>query len=472
MNNEINIKKIYIKIVFTSIIMMYFSIFCDIFATSNNPEELTLYSNANLVMDFESGNVLFEKNGYEKVYPASTTKILTAILVIENLNLDDSVVCSRNAILSTPIGSSIMDAKVEEVLSIRNLLYGLMLPSGNDAANVLAEAVSSNMSSFVELMNKKLAEIGCKDTHFTNAHGFHDDNHYTTPYDMAKLMQYCMQNKTFREFIETKSVEIPATNKSEARKLINTNRLLDPNYKSMYYEYCLGGKTGYTEEARGTFIGYAKKDDKLVIIASYDGSQNLTVNGISHLQARFLDSITLFNYSFDNFKNVELINNNDFKISFIDKTNLKTVDIGLDSSLNALINDSNTKITYTTDIKYNLIGSNIAVGDKVGSITFVADGSSTNFSKTYDLYCKNVSEYVDKKARTEMMYFKICMISLGILLFILIITYISTNQKLKKKKSKYTGNNNYDFINNNFSKKKRKKRKNNELKKIRNIKLD
>ena len=166
-----------------------------------------------------------------------------------------------------------MGVKAEEIFTIEQLLYGLLLPSGNDAAIVLAEAVSGNVDDFVVLMNEKLKELGCNNTHFTNPHGFHDDNHYSTTYDMAKLFRYCLNNEVFRQIISTKEYIIPPTNKSpEETKLINTNRMLDERYTASYYEYMIGGKTGYTEEARGTFIGFCKKDNITIIIGAFNGS--------------------------------------------------------------------------------------------------------------------------------------------------------------------------------------------------------
>lgn len=278
---EINTK----RFVFNICIIIFFIIICfELFNSTINAENVTtkenelqshLYCNNDIIMDLESGNIIFEKNAHTKVYPASTTKVLTAILAIENLNIDDTVVVSKNAVYSTPIGSSIMYLKPEEVISIKNLLYGLLLQSGNDAANALAEVVSGNIPDFINLMNSKLEEIGCKDTHFTNAHGFHDNDHYTTVFDMAKLFRYAVQNETFKEIIATKEITIPKTNKTEERTYKNTNKMFNPKYTDMYYEYVIGGKTGYTEKARGTFVGYGKKDDKTVIVCAFDGSQNI-----------------------------------------------------------------------------------------------------------------------------------------------------------------------------------------------------
>ena len=286
-----------------------------------------------IVMDLDSGNVLYSKDAFEKVYPASTTKILTAILTIENLDINKSIVVSENAVKSTPEYSSVMGVKAGELFTVKELLYGLMLPSGNDAAIVLAEAVSGTEEKFVELMNEKAKEIGCLNTHFTNPHGFHDDNHYTTAYDMALITKYALKNKDFREIIETKSIEIKATNMTNtARKFVNTNKLVNKDYEgTYYYEYATAGKTGFTDEARGTLVTYGKKDDKNVLIAVFDGTQ-LTNN-----EVRYKDAKNLFEYTFNSFTKQVILNSNAFEISVKDENKNFDYTLKLKNDITSLI---------------------------------------------------------------------------------------------------------------------------------------
>lgn len=334
-----------VKLTLSMLIFLFLILTCNICFANTTNNNLTLYCNSNLLMDAESGNVIFEKNGYSKIYPASTTKILTAILVLDNLSLDENVVVSQNVVDSIPIGSSVMGVKPQEIFSVENLLYGLLLPSGNDAALVLAEAVSENVDDFVTLMNQKSKEIGCLNTHFTNPHGFFDENHYTTAYDMALILKYAMNYDEFRKIVETKTWELPVSNKTDHTRILkNTNRLLDENY-SVFYGYALGGKTGYTIESRGTYIGYAKKDDKLIITACFDGSQN--INGKN---ARFLDAITLGDYAFYNFSKEKILDKNDFHFVYLDKNTNKKNTISLCDNVYALVKE-NSYITVTPSIK-------------------------------------------------------------------------------------------------------------------------
>lgn len=333
MKNKKNILKIFFIL---SFIFIYFFT-CSITNAATKDENLPmLYCNNNILMDAETGNVLFEKNGYSKIYPASTTKVLTAILVLENLSLEEKVVASQKAINSVPIGSSVMGIKQGEIFSVENLLYGLILPSGNDAAIVLAEAVSGNVDNFVTLMNSKASEIGCLNTHFSNPHGFYDEYHYSTPYDMALILKYAMKYDEFRKIAQTKSWELPITNKTDTTRILkNNNRLLDKNY-SIFYPYALGGKTGYTIESRGTYIGYAKKDDKLLIVGNFDGSQN--INGKS---ARFLDAISLCDYGFLNYDKEKIVSKDLFNFIFIDENNNTKSKISLKNDIYSLTKKNN-----------------------------------------------------------------------------------------------------------------------------------
>ena len=194
------------------LILIFTTCFCCVFASEN----LTIHSKAAIAMDADSSIILYNKDINKKIYPASTTKIITAILAIENLDLNRSVVVSKSAI-SIPWDSSSVYLKEGEIVSVKDLLYCLLLNSGNDAANVLAEAVSGDIPHFVTLMNIKAKEIGCTNTNFNNAHGYSDDNHYTTALDMAKIFNYCIQNETFVDIISAKSYVVEKTNKTNTR---------------------------------------------------------------------------------------------------------------------------------------------------------------------------------------------------------------------------------------------------------------
>lgn len=206
------------------------------------------------------GTILYSKNENTKAYPASTTKILTAILAIEKCNLDDKVTIKKSSISSIPPGYTSCNLVEGEVLTVSDLLQATLVPSANDAANALAEHISGSVENFTDLMNTKINELGLKNTHFVNTNGIHNENHYTTAYDLALIAKYCMQNQTFRKYANIPTCTINATNKSNVRKLKNTNELINPSSK-YYIEDCIGIKTGHTTEAGNCLISSFSKDN-------------------------------------------------------------------------------------------------------------------------------------------------------------------------------------------------------------------
>ena len=253
---------------------------------SSLDNNIEIYSEAVVLIDSSSGEILYGKNENEKMYPASTTKVMTAILALEYGNLDDITTVNETAVSVIPSGYSTSYLEDGEEVSIENLLKMLLIHSSNDAANVLAEYVSGSIEEFVNLMNEKATELGCTNTHFVNTNGIHDEDHYSSAADLAIITQYCMQNETFRELVSMTSCTIPATNKSEERTYDNTNDLLLET-SEYYREDCIGVKTGYTSPAKNCLICAAASDD-FEVIAVILHSDNLI--------DRYSDANTLFDY--------------------------------------------------------------------------------------------------------------------------------------------------------------------------------
>lgn len=208
------------------------------------------------------------------MYPASTTKIVTAILTLENSNLDDVVTVSYDAVMSIPDGYSSAFLQIGETLSVEQLLQLLLVHSANDAANVLAEHIGGSVESFVSMMNTKANELQLSNTHFTNTFGKYDDNHYTTAKDLATIMTYCIKNETFRKIAGSASCAIPATNKYKTRKYNSTNELIIPN-SHYYYPHLTCGKTGFTTQAGDCLVSCSYKDNLELICVILGGK---TVN--------------------------------------------------------------------------------------------------------------------------------------------------------------------------------------------------
>ncbi len=240
---------------------------------------------AAILMDFNSGRILYEKNSNEQLPPASVTKIMTALLVIENGNLDQVVQISKTAADTRECTIYLQEG---EKRTRRELLYAAMLPSANDASVALAESVSSNAESFVALMNQRAHELGMHDTNFCNPHGLHSQQHYTTAYDLALLSREAMKHEIFQDLVETHNITIPGWPGGEDRHLWNQNRLL---YR---YDGTLGIKTGYTRQAGNCLVGAAKKGDMTLIAVSLNSP------------AVYDDVIQMLDYGFDNYQMVKV----------------------------------------------------------------------------------------------------------------------------------------------------------------------
>lgn len=257
------------------------------------PDSIETQSPCAIVMEMNTGAILYEKNANEQHYPASITKIMTALLVLESDHpMDEVITFSKEAVYNTE-GSGLM-RDVDEQMTLEQCLYGMMLESANECAYALAETVGGSYDNFVQMMNDKAAELGCTNTHFNNPHGLPDENHYTCAADMAKIAQAAYANETFRIIIGTRLYEIPPTNKHDEITYCQNHNSMINNYKtSKYlYEYCTGGKTGYTDAANSTLVTYAEKDGLSLVC--------VVMNTIS--PAHWTDSINLFNYCFDNFQ--------------------------------------------------------------------------------------------------------------------------------------------------------------------------
>ena len=248
--------------------------------------EPTINSRAAIVYDRNSGSVLYGKNENEVRKMASTTKIMTAIVVIENANLDDIVTVSSKA---AGTGGSRLGLHTNDKISVRNLLYGLMLCSGNDAAVALAEHVSGKLTDFASLMNKKCTELNLTSTHFVTPHGLDNDEHFTTAFELAIITNYALQNDVFKNIVGTKTCTIMINNYS--KKLSNTNELLG-NLNGVY-----GVKTGFTNGANRCLVTAIKRNnmDLICIVLGADTKKDRTK-----------DSIALIEYCFKNFEPINI----------------------------------------------------------------------------------------------------------------------------------------------------------------------
>ncbi|MDO5540517.1 MAG: hypothetical protein Q4F83_10670 [Eubacteriales bacterium] len=283
---------------------------------SNNiagwPQGDAVNADSAILIDGNTGAVLYAKDVEKKEYPASITKIMTTLIALEKGNLSDVVTFSENAVYSIEFGSSHLGLTEGEQLTLEQCLYGIMMASANEISNAVAEHIGGSIDEYVKMMNERAAQIGCTNTHFVNVHGLHEEDHYVCAKDMALIMKEAMKNEKFREIIQTVEYDYPETNKvKEKRYFMNHHKMLFE--EGMVYDGCLGGKTGYTDEAWNTLVTAAERDGQF-LIAVVLRSPGLYVS--------YEDTKVLLDYGFEHFRDEKITNCNsaDMEITGIDDT--------------------------------------------------------------------------------------------------------------------------------------------------------
>jgi serine-type D-Ala-D-Ala carboxypeptidase (penicillin-binding protein 5/6) len=257
----------------------------------NGPE---ISAESAILMDANTGVILYAKNIHERCYPASTTKLITCLLAMQNGNLDDMVTFSRDAVYSVPADGSNMGMDAGQAITLEECLYGILVGSANEVANAVAEHIGGTIDNFISMMNEYAASVGCKDSHFMNANGLYDDNHYTTAYDLAQMSRAFFQNEMLCKIGDTPRYHFEATaTQPDDFYLNNKHKLITGEIP---YDGILGGKTGYTDEARQTLVTCAEQNGmKLICVVFKEESPT-----------QFTDTVELFDYGFKNFQTVNI----------------------------------------------------------------------------------------------------------------------------------------------------------------------
>jgi len=260
------------------------------------PEGPKIEAQSAVLMDLNTEAVLYSKNANTQLYPASITKLLTCLLGCENLDVNAQLTLSQQAAYGIEAGSSTIYGDAGEVFTVEQCLMALMLESANEMALGIGEEVSGSVKKFVELMNTRAQQLGCKNTHFNNPNGLPDETHVTTAGDMAKIAKAAWQNPLCRKFFTTDLYEIPPTNIfTETRYLLNHHKMMKNG--EYYYEGVRGGKTGYTDASGNTLVTYCKRGN-ITLVA-------VILNSTSAANA-YSDTASLFNYGFENFEKVDM----------------------------------------------------------------------------------------------------------------------------------------------------------------------
>lgn len=255
-------------------------------------------SDTGVLMDANTGLLLYNKGGDELRYPASITKIMTLLLAVENSSLDDQITFTETGIRDESWDSGNIGMQLGEVMSMRDCVYALIIKSANEVAAQIAEYVGGTEQNFIDMMNQRAAEIGCTNTHFANASGLPDENHYSTARDMALIMREALKNKTFRKIIATPTYTIQPTNMNSESRTLHTHHPMFAKESTYYYKGCIGGKTGFTNDAGSTLVTAVKRKKGTYIAVTMKAPE---------LAYAVADSTALFDYAYQNFtrKNVE-----------------------------------------------------------------------------------------------------------------------------------------------------------------------
>jgi D-alanyl-D-alanine carboxypeptidase len=324
-----------------------------------------------VLYEMTTGTMVYAKNPDEQMYPASLTKIMTCLLALEMGNLDDMVKTSETAIEEISWDSTSIDLEPGEEMSLRNLLYSLMVESANDAANVIAEHIAGSKEAFADLMNKKAAQLGCTGTHFANAHGLHDENHYTTARGMAKITLAALEYDEFREIYSTGRYVVPETNLRGERILNSTNYLIANDIIDFYYEPLItGGKTGYTSAAGRCLVSTAESEesDMKLVCVILGAEEYINEDGNIEYYGSFEETVDVVKYGLYKFTTAELYHRGQVVGQF-DVAGGENSVVGepADSRRVLVRNDfKESDITFRTEVLNGGLNAPIAVGDKIG----------------------------------------------------------------------------------------------------------
>ena len=268
----------------------------DALAAAEWPSDVSIESDAGIVMDAKSGAVLYGKNIHSTYSPASITKVLTALIVLENCQMDEIVTFSRNAVYNVEENSTSAGYDTGDTATVKDCLYAVVLKSANEAANALAEHIAGTTESFAEMMNAKAAELGCRDSHFTNPSGLNDENHYVSAYDMALITSAAFENEMFSKIAATTYYNLPPNKLNpEGQGISPGNKMVKPNWPDQYRPEVIGGKTGYTSIALNTLVICAEKNDtRLVTVILYSKA------------TQYSDTKKLLDFGFRSFQSVKI----------------------------------------------------------------------------------------------------------------------------------------------------------------------
>ena len=398
-----------------------------------------LEGSAAILIDMTTGDVLYESNADEQHFPASTTKMMTALLALENLDLNSDITVDAEA---AGTGGSGIRLKEGEIMNADVMLHAMLIPSSNDCAVAIAKTVAGSVDSFAVMMNARAKELGCKGTNFVNPCGLHEDNHYTTARDLSIIAMECMKNEHFREIVAMSEYTVPETNRSGARDLVSSNLLLwdEQERHKIYvgndlrypkYEGTIGIKTGYTPQAGGCLVAACEKD----------GTRLLSVVMECTDMGRFADTIKLFNWGFENYKTYTVLHGGysfgNVKVKHGEFNKVEAV--LLTDVAYTLPADASVDIMSAQAVLQESISAPVKKGDDVGVITLYEGDEPVGTYRA--VAAKSIAEggflsYFGIEDATAKVIRNIVLVVLAVLLVVLVAYVLVMRRKMKIKKAR------------------------------------
>ncbi len=412
------------------------------------PTDLEVRAKAAMLIELNSNTLIYEYQMNLQLYPASLTKIMTCMLAIEYGNLNDVLTVSETALQNlSEFGSSAGLLEGEE-LTLNDLLYCIMVSSANEGCNVIAEYIADDIDSFVELMNRKAQALGMTSTHFANAHGLHNENHYTTAYDLSLLARWAWQNEQFREYATATTYVVPPTNKSSSRTLYSTNYLTSTYVESKYYYSLASGiKTGFTTPAGGCLISTASYGD-LDFLSIVCGCSPQTADNGDYGDERFVETKKLFQYGFESIDFFQVLSDTKMvdmpQVLYSDGR--ETVVIRADANRTVLLPSSCSPDDITLSVEYDdalPLEAPLEAGERVGVVTAYYKGQAVAScaAVTVTAVERSASKYVAAEAENAVSsaaswVVRYCYLTLPLLLVLLVLIVLLILRSINVRKAK------------------------------------
>ena len=416
--------------------------------TSSTVESMYIQAKAAILVDDDYGEILYEQNAHEKNYPASITKVMTTLLVLEAVDrgeaaLTDIVTVGDEVNLGIGEGGSGVGLQEGEQLSLEDLLYCALTASANEACNALAQYLCGDVATFVERMNQRAAELGMENTHFTNTHGYHDENHYTTAYDIYLMCHEAMQNPTFRTIVSSVGHEVPATNMSEARSLHETNALVSTwRITGYWYQYATGIKTGSTPEAGYCLASSATKDDRHLIAVVLGAENPKNADGSTN-RLQFSESTRLLEMGFNDFSRQTILDETDRdfpEVAVTLSSGADYVTVQPSGALEATL--PNDIVMENFERKVDLpaeVEAPVEAGEKLGTVTLTYDGQEYGTLDLVATASVERSELLYRLDRIQRFFDQLWVKIVLAVLAVLIVFLILRRLILGRSRSRYGG---------------------------------